>query len=73
MLGDAIIQGIIQLRKILKEKITNPFIRIPTILGMAIVAITPLLLFDYWVGSIIGLVIVTIMFLFIIFRKGTNS
>jgi len=55
MLSDSVVRGILEIRKILKEKIPNPYIRFLIILGVSFIALAPLVLFDYWVGTFIGL------------------
>jgi len=73
MLSESVFQGILEIRKLLKEKIPNPYIRFLIILGVSFIALAPLVLFDYWVGTFIGLGIVIIIFLYLIFRKSPNS
>ena len=73
MLSDSVFQGILEIRKILKEKISNSYIRFLIILGVSFIALAPLVLFDYWIGTFIGLGIVIIIFLFLIFRKSPTS
>ena len=68
MLSESVIQGIFEIRKVLKEKVSNKYLRAIILLVISFVVIAPLAIFDYWVGTFVGLAIVIIIFLIIIYK-----
>jgi hypothetical protein len=73
MLGAAVGMAIFQIGKRLKEKVPNLLLRILIIVFITIIALTPFALFDYWLGGLIGLIIVTVTFFIIIRKKNSDS
>jgi len=59
MVDDAIIAAFSQIRLTLKQKYPDRVERIFYLLAIVSITIIPLLLFDYWLGRISGLIVVS--------------
>lgn len=74
MLDDAILDAFGKIKKLLKEKYPKASDRFALLLLMAVIVIIPLLLFEYWLGRIAGIILVSLFFLSIaVARKKDNN
>lgn len=63
MLDDAIFDGLGEIKKMLKKKYPKASDRYALLLLMALIVIIPLVLFDYWLGRIAGIILISLFFL----------
>jgi len=63
MLDDSIIAALSEVRIVLRKKYPSRITRILFIIIIFFIALIPIILFDYWLGRISGLIIVSIFFL----------
>ena len=63
MLDDSIIAALNEVRIVLRKKYPSRITRILFIIIIFFIALIPIILFDYWLGRISGLIIVSIFFL----------
>jgi hypothetical protein len=73
MLDDAIISALNEIRISLKTKYPDRTTRISYIILICCIAIIPILLFDYWIGRISGLIIVSGFFLKLIWGNNLKK
>jgi len=63
MIDDAIIAAFSEIKTALKQKYPERFNRIFYLLLIVSITIIPVLFFDYWLGRISGLIIVSLLFI----------
>jgi len=63
MIDDAIIAAFSEIRTALKQKYPERIDRIFYLLLIVSITIIPVLFFDYWLGRISGLIIVSLLFI----------
>jgi len=73
MIDDAIIAAFTQIKKTLKQKYPDRFERIFYLLLIVLVTIIPLLLFNYWLGRISGLIVVSLFFIYLVFDSNKKN
>ena len=73
MLDDAIIAALNEIRVSLKLKYPDKATRIIFIIIICFIVIIPIMLFNYWIGRISGLIIVSGFFLKLIWDNNTNN
>jgi len=73
MLDDAIIAALNKIRVSLKTKYPDRATRIFYIFIICCIAIVPIMLFDYWIGRISGLLIVSVLFLKIVWDNNSKK
>jgi hypothetical protein len=73
MLDDAIIAALNEIRVSLKIKYPDKATRIFFIVIICFIVIIPIMLFDYWIGRISGLIIVSGFFLKLVWDNNSNK
>jgi len=70
MLDDSIIAALNEVRIVLRKKYPSRITRILFIIIIFFIALIPIILFDYWLGRISGLIIISIFFLKLVWNNG---
>jgi hypothetical protein len=65
MFDDSIIMAFIEIKDQLKEKYPDKGTRIFLVSIIIAVTLTPVFLFDYWIGRISGLILVILFYLYL--------
>lgn len=66
MLDDTIFEAILEIKNLLKEKFPSRNKRILYLLLISLVITIPIFIFDYWIGRISGIILVSIIVLIIL-------
>jgi len=73
MIDDAIVEALSKIKKVLKQKYPNTIERIFYLLLAAIVTVIPVILFDYWLGRICGLLVISLFFIYVIWDTNKKN
>lgn len=73
MLDDSIFTAFIEIKKVLKKKYPNNIERLFYLAFITTIIVTPLFLFDYWLGRISGIILAGLMFFTIVSNAKNES